>query len=151
VRHPIDTAYSQFTRWGTRPEQFQHQWLAAYRNLLRLQQALGPDLLDVVRYEDVVSDPRVLQRAYRFCGVAPPAPDQSALHDGSVAKWKNDRRFGFTLDPEVAAFARQFGYETAAAGSQASNLQWIAHRERTRMWLRAKSLASPLVRAVRGH
>lgn len=154
VRHPIDTAYSQFTRWGTRPEALQHQWMAAYQNLLRLQQQVGDQLLMIVRYEDVVTDHRTLEAAYRFCGVAPPArsPDGNGLHDGSVAKWKRDRQFGFTLDPAVSEFARQFGYELSAESSSSpKHLGWLAYRERTRAWLRAKSMASPLLRMVRGH
>lgn len=152
VRHPMDTAYSQFTRWGTRPEQFQHQWMAAYQNLLRLKEQAGDRLLTIVRYEDVVAGPQALDAAYRFCGVEPPHKNTHGMHDDSVAKWKRDRRFGFVLDPAVAEFARQFGYEIevpSAPGAQ--DVRWLAYRERTRGWLRAKSMASPLLRIIRGY
>ncbi|MGQ0621362.1 MAG: sulfotransferase family protein [Panacagrimonas sp.] len=154
VRHPIDTAYSQFTRWGTRPEDLQYQWMAAYRNLLRLKDQVGDAQLSIVRYEDVVTDNRALEVAYRFCGVAAPQEHANGgLHDGSVAKWKRDRRFGFVLDPAVAELARQFGYEPSADSgfSSPQTLAWLAYRERTRAWLRAKSMASPLLRMVRGY
>ncbi|HYE74680.1 MAG TPA: sulfotransferase, partial [Blastocatellia bacterium] len=47
IRNPMDTAYSQFNRWRSRPEQVQKQWLTAYQNLLKLKQIVGEQLVIV--------------------------------------------------------------------------------------------------------
>ena len=71
VRNPMDTIYSQFIRWGARPERLQHQWQLAYENLLALKERCGEHLI-VLRYEDIVASEEksrasaeVLRRASR--------------------------------------------------------------------------------------
>jgi hypothetical protein len=98
IRNPMDTLYSTWKRWGEPPSRSQFQWLTAYRNLLRFQDLVG-DRMHVVRYEDMVSDPKVLQNEIEFVG----GTGAEVLHRRSVSKWRG--RFGFALDEQVIDFA----------------------------------------------
>lgn len=109
VRNPIDTIYSQFKRWGSRPEQMQFQWLTAYKNLLELE-ARRPDVVTLIRYEDMVRHLSALERVFRFCEIRPTKKDFEYLHTGSVSKWAKDSNFGFCLHTDVFEFAMQLGY-----------------------------------------
>lgn len=109
IRNPMDTLYSMFQRWRTPPEAAQYEWLIAYRNLLDLADRIGNRLL-IVRYEDMVTSTAVLAPVYDFMDVAAVEAAGTKLHSRSLAKWRNDERFGFQLAPEVQALATQFGY-----------------------------------------
>ena len=37
IRNPMDTIYSMWDRWRSRPEHIQFEWLLAYQNLLKLK------------------------------------------------------------------------------------------------------------------
>lgn len=108
VRNPMDTIYSQYTRWGTNPEKLQHQWHTAYRNLLKLKQMLG-DQVVLLRYEDMVSSPRHMQAVFEYCGMSNPA-EPGFLHRRSLQKWKRDSFFGFSLSDETLRLAEAYGY-----------------------------------------
>lgn len=110
VRNPLDTLYSQYTRWKSPPEKVQQQWLTAYQNLLKLQDIAG-DRLVIVRYEDIVTSPEYLQKVFDFCGVSLGAADKTYLHAKAIHKWKSDNWFGFSLSEEVIELAEQFGYQ----------------------------------------
>jgi hypothetical protein len=109
VRNPLDTLYSQFQRWRSRPEDLQYQWLAAYRNLLRFKDLVG-DRLVIVRYEDMVASIRHLQPVFDFCEVKSSDAERDYFHRKSLLKWQSDARFGFRLDEKVIELAKQFGY-----------------------------------------
>jgi hypothetical protein len=131
VRNPMDTIYSQFSRWKTRPEKLEHQWFAAYTNLKKLKSILG-DKLVIIRYEDIVISLDPLAPILNFCG-APKNVLYSGLHTRSLSKWKNDRLFGFSLSPEVLLLAHEYGYTPPELVNLHSPSMWPAYREISRL------------------
>lgn len=113
TRNPMDTLYSKWRRWRQMPERSQYEWLQAYRNLQRLA-GLAGERLRIVRYEDLVADPTVLDEIRQHLGL-PPAEERAAegtrFHDRSLARWRKDPTFGFRVSPEVMACALDLGYE----------------------------------------
>ena len=136
VRNPMDTIYSQFTRWAARPEPLQQQWLVAYRNLVRLK-ALLQEQLVIIRYEDMVSSLGCLQPVFDFCGVNRDEIDPNYLHRASLAKWKSDRFFSFSLAEEVVALAQTYGYRKEELTNSRA-LFWPVYRELVRFAKKSK-------------
>lgn len=136
IRNPMDTIYSQFKRWKTRPEKLQYQWLVAYQNLMRLKTIMGKKLL-IVRHEDMVSSLQCLQPVFDFCNVKTGDDEQSYLHQKSITKWKNDNMFGFALSEEVIALAESYGYQTEALRNRSSMI-WPIYREYARSLYKSK-------------
>jgi hypothetical protein len=135
VRNPMDTLYSAFGRQKTPPEKNQTEWLIAYRNLLKLRNLVGDELV-TVRYEDMVSSLSHLSPVFEFCEVKVEQADQGYLHKESIAKWKEDRRYGFTLSEEVIDLARMYGYKRQELANQ-SYLLWPVYRDLSRGLYRA--------------
>lgn len=127
IRNPLDTIYSQFKRWKTRPERLQYQWLIAYQNLLKLKNIIAEKLV-VVRYEDMVRSLSYLKPVFDFCNVTISDADRNYFHQKSISKWKNDKSFGFTLSDEVIALAQSYGYQTEDLINRSSVL-WPIYRE----------------------
>jgi hypothetical protein len=148
VRNPMDTLYSQFQRWRSPPERVQYQWGMAYRNLLKLADRFGENLM-ILRYEDMVSSVQHLQPVLEFCGVALGDGQQGYFHNRSVAKYRADRRFGFQLSDEISELAGSFGYSREALANEPSIL-WPAYRDASRLVYRAYELASRGASAVFG-
>ena len=146
VRNPLDTIYSQYRRWKSPPEEVEHQWLAAYRNLLKLKDIL-PDQLVIVRYEDMVSSLEHLAAVFAFCGVTESLADQTYLHRESLQRWKGDRLFGFSLSDEAVELAEGYGYQRDEMVNGGYML-WPAVRILSRGMYKAKAAAKNLVRRV---
>jgi len=144
VRNPMDTLYSQFARWRARPEHLQQQWAAAYRNLLRLKQLLGDELV-IVRYEDMVSSLNSLQPVLAFCNSSVDDADKSYLHKKSLSKWRKDRLYGFMLSHDAQLVAEQFGYDGESV-LNTRNRFWPVWREAARA---AYYAAQPLRKAIK--
>jgi len=131
VRNPMDTVYSQFRRWRMRPEQIQYQWLAAYQNLQKLKGMVGEDLL-VVRYEDIIASLDYLQPVFKFCDVDIAGVDHDHFHRQSIAKWREDKSFGFVLSDEVVMLAESYGYKKEELTNECT-LLWPVYRETARV------------------
>lgn len=110
IRNPMDTIYSQHKRFGSSPEPVERQWLTAYRNLLKLKEELGSQLV-IVRYEDMVSSLETMKPVFRFCDVTAGTTDEDYLHQKSLQKWKSDKGFGFRLSDETIALSAKYGYQ----------------------------------------
>jgi Sulfotransferase family len=149
VRNPMDTIYSQFRRWGARPERLQQQWQVAYENLQALKERCGERLV-VLRYEDIVRSEAALDPIFRFCGAQAEEVVPTSFHAGSLAKWKRDRRFGFVPDESLVALARRYGYEEDELRNQGW-VGWPALREFACMTHAAKSFAKRVVAQRRWH
>ena len=149
VRNPMDTFYSQFQRWRTRPESVQSQWLTAYRNLQRFQQLVGPKLV-MVRYEDLIRSVAFLKPVLDFCEVKIADADMDYFHPNSLLKWQSDERFGFVLSDEVFALAKQYGYQDEELYNPKKPL-WIFYRELCRALFKIKKLfkRSLILKAVK--
>jgi hypothetical protein len=109
VRNPLDTLHSSWARWRSDPQQHQHEWLRAYRNLTRLSQKLG-SRLPILRYEDMVRDPERLDFVHAFAGVARTRESRGFLRTSSIQKWRRDPAFRPVLAAPVRALARELGY-----------------------------------------
>jgi hypothetical protein len=125
VRHPVDTLYSMWCRWSTPPQDRQHEWVRAYRNLLALKNRWGGRLC-LVRYEDLISDREELSRVTTFCGLTP-APLSESLRADSVGAAGRDLRFAFNPGPALCEVAAELGYGDVAR-SRAVPLAWPAWR-----------------------
>jgi hypothetical protein len=110
VRNPLDTIFSRWRQWRNNPYKAQWLWLTAYRNLLRFRELIG-DRIVISRYEDLVTDQQELLNIFHFLGTDPPPTWKSALHPGSMGRWKEDPYFGFHLDHTITDFALSLGYE----------------------------------------
>jgi hypothetical protein len=125
IRNPMDTLYSAWSRWRIDPEKNQYQWLLAYENLLRFKQFLG-EQVNIVRYEDMVSDPRSLAREFEFAGIDAAVP-ANYFHQLGLTKWKNDPLFGFSLAKEVMDLASLYGYSRESM-TNPMRLLWPPYR-----------------------
>ncbi|HKP95569.1 MAG TPA: sulfotransferase [Fibrobacteria bacterium] len=142
IRNPMDTLYSQFSRWRSAPKKLQFQWMTAYQNLRKLKGLLG-DKLMLVRYEDMVDSLDCMLPIFRFCGLDPDKLPKSSLHRDALSKWKKDKRFGFILAEPVKQFARSFGY-TDFELDNTSNPGWPFYEFLARISYKAKLALSKM-------
>jgi len=126
----MDTIYSQYKRWKSRPEEVQNQWLIAYKNLLKLKEIIG-DKIVFVRYEDLAKSPVCLEPVFNFCGKAIDASSKNYFHRKSIQKWKTSALYSFSLSPEVAELAGQYGYQNEELDNE-THLFWPLVREGSR-------------------
>jgi hypothetical protein len=138
VRNPMDVIYSAWSRWRIYPRLKQYEWKREYENLLKARSLFGQRMV-MLRYEDMVSDPESLSPILKFIG----AEDQLArlrdnyLHKRSVAKWRQDKKFSFHLDPDVVALAVKLGYQPEAFVHDNQNGLWDLYQQVTRVRYRA--------------
>lgn len=148
VRNPMDTIYSQYRRWKSRPESVQQQWLVAYRNLRRLQESAGPQLV-ILRYEDMIGSLAALQPVLDFCGCDTTGLSPDFFHARSVSRWKDDPLFGFAPSDELVELAGSYGYGREQLRNEPHAL-WPVIREVSRAHHKAvapfKSLARQALR-----
>ena len=128
IRNPMDTLYSMWRRWRSYPEATEKGWIIAYKNLRRLQAQL-PSKVHIVRYEDLVSDQNTIADILRF--VQTEGDFNFGLHQQSVQKWRQDRRFGFRLSNDAIELAKSFGYSEETMVNQ-STLDWPLRRRLSR-------------------
>jgi len=144
VRNPMDTLYSMWSRWRSRPEQMQYEWLLAYQNLIKLKESVR-DKLVIVRYEDLISQKSELSKVYEF--IQQEQPTKKVLHAKSLGKWKHDKSFGFKLSSEVIEQAELFGYDRYEL-SNSSYFSWPFNREFMRMRYRFNNCISNAFKAL---
>jgi hypothetical protein len=144
IRNPLDTLYSIWKRWHIKPEQAQHEWLTAYRNLLHFEE-LAQGRITIVRYEDMVCNPFVLQPVFNFVNATKTDVSTHYLHSQAIARWRDDPVFGFEMLPELAQLASHFGY-TDGELTGPSNLLWPAYRTITSFYYQGRRLGGRMVR-----
>jgi hypothetical protein len=145
VRNPMDTIYSMWSRWRSRPEQMQYEWLLAYQNLTKLNEILKGELI-IVKYEELVAQKSSLEKVYQFLGRD--QPPQKILHSKSLSKWRKDKSFGFSLAPEVLEQAEYFGYDCSEFINE-GYLAWPIYRELTRLGYKSTSYISNRLRTLK--
>ena len=148
VRNPMDTIYSQYRRWKSRPEEVQQQWLVAYRNLVRLKAQVGEQLV-MVRYEDMTRSLAPLRPVLDFCGGATRQLDPGFFHRKSLSKWKHDPLFGFVPSDELVELAGCYGYASEQLRNE-PNALWPAIREISRASHRSVAPFKQLARHALG-
>ncbi len=147
VRNPMDTIYSMWSRWRSRPEQMQYEWLLAQQNLIKLKNILSEKLV-VVKYEELVAQQSGLEEVYKFLGKE--GPQQKIMHSKSLSKWKGDKMFGFSLDPKVIKLAENFGYEAGELLNR-KYFAWPVYRELVRASYKSMSYVLDHFRAIEGY
>ena len=125
VRNPMAALYSMWRRRREIPEVHQFEWLEAYRNL-RWLESERPDLVSVVRYEDLTDSSEPLLPVCRFAGIELPQPGY--IHGRALAKWRSDGHYGFGLEHRVAELARTFGYRDEELSNDAAP-GWPVYRQ----------------------
>lgn len=108
VRNPIDTLYSSWRRFGVLPEVEEAHWIRAY-SLLRLFHAERPDLVTVVRYEDLVAGKVELASLMGLPAKAAGTEGQG-FHARSIQKWRADPSFGYRPSDRLIELAGGYGY-----------------------------------------
>jgi hypothetical protein len=124
VRNPIATLYSSWRRFGVRPEREEKHWNRAYGTLLDFAER-RPDIVQVVRYEDLVSGAVDLAEVL---GTERDGEPEEKLHAGAVDKWRTDSSFGFRPAPETIVLAKRFGYLPAELSNPHGG-PWSLRRE----------------------
>jgi len=135
IRNPMDTIYSQFKRWRSRPEEVEKQWLIAYQNLLKLKEIIGEQIV-LVRYEDIVSSPVCLEPVFNFCEKTVDERNKNYFHQESIQKWKTNALYGFSLSPQVIELASQYGYQQEELANE-THLLWPLVKEVSRATYKA--------------
>ncbi len=126
VRNPIATMYSSWRRFGTSPYVEEPHWIRAYRSLAALAQR-RPDLLTVVRYEDLVISDEAAAVALRLTHAPDRPMHQTAFRATSVQKWKSDPKFGYQPSAEAIALANAYGYTDDELDNPNAG-PWFVHR-----------------------
>jgi sulfotransferase family protein len=146
IRNPLDTIYSQFSRWRSRPEELQNQWYVAYNNLLKLKK-ISNERLVIIRYEDMVTSLNALKTVFEFCDIKVKDADQNYLHQKSILKWKKDSNFGFELSEPVRELAKMYGYKSEDLTNR-KYATWPIYRETTRMFYHCIKTYRKILRAL---
>lgn len=111
VRNPMSVLYSAYNLFHTHPWERQFAWANSYRNLITFKELLEPEQFHLVRYEDIIAQPKqIFQTVCSFLGLGYNNGLGAEVHKGSANKWRNDPSFGFQLHESVARLARHFGY-----------------------------------------
>ncbi|WP_170329153.1 sulfotransferase [Ruegeria arenilitoris] len=112
IRNPLAVQYSAHELFSTEAEQRQFGWLNIQRNLLSIQSMLPPDMFRLVRYEDIISDPKQgLADLCEFIGVEYEEQIGASVHTSSKEKWMANENYTLQLDPSVKQIAKAFGYQ----------------------------------------
>ena len=111
VRNPLSVIYSTHTRWHSQAYERQFMWEQSYRNLLAMKQIYSSCQLMIVRYEDLIADPRnEFEKVLSFIGLDFEDAIGKDLHARSLNKWDQDDSFSFKVHPAVMELGKQFGY-----------------------------------------
>ena len=112
VRNPLAVQYSAHELFSTEAEKRQFGWLNIQRNLLTLQSMLPREKFRLVRYEDIIADPKgKLADLCDFIGVDYEEQIGASVHTSSKEKWMANENYTLQLDSSVRQIAKAFGYQ----------------------------------------
>lgn len=112
VRNPLAVQYSAHELFSSDAERRQFGWLNIQRNLLSIQSMLPSEMFKLVRYEDIIADPkRGLADLCDFIGVDYEDEIGASVHAASKEKWRANENYTLQLDPAVRQIAKAFGYQ----------------------------------------
>ncbi len=110
VRNPLDTIYSAWSRWKYDPYKFEIEWRTSYNNLIKLKQNY-PELISILRYEDISLNNKLIDKLNILHGINKNNETSSfAIHNNSMAKWRNNKKFGFQISAVTIELAKTLGY-----------------------------------------
>lgn len=111
VRNPLAVQYSAHELFSTDAEKRQFGWLNIQRNLLSIQSMLPPETFKLVRYEDIIAEPKKgLADLCDFIGVDYEDEIGASVHSSSKEKWMANKDYTLQLDHSVKQIAKAFGY-----------------------------------------
>ncbi len=111
VRNPMAVQYSAVKAFYSSADKRQFSWSHAYRNMLAFKEIVGDNKFFLVRYEDIIKEPKKhFGQVFSFIGLKPYENCGDNVHKDSIMKWRDDPWFSFRLDPSVLQIARYFGY-----------------------------------------
>ncbi|WP_116106165.1 hypothetical protein [Lewinella sp. IMCC34191] len=109
VRNPYGVIYSAWSRWKFDPIAFEAEWYESYHNLLRLKGQLG-EQLTLFRYEDLTKNNRLIDKYVGTIGAFEQSTSDVFIHNHSVSKYQQDKKFGHQLSKKTMELAQQIGY-----------------------------------------
>jgi hypothetical protein len=133
VRNPVDTLYSSWRRFGVRPEIEERHWIRAYTTLGDFH-AERPDLVTIVRYEDLAAGSVDLPTLLGLDSASRTNPDGEAFHRRSIQKWRQDEKFGYRPGPELIRLAQTYGYDPAEIANPNAGRWWPTWLPRATAW-----------------
>ena len=112
VRNPMAVQCSAIKAFSTKAEARQFGWAQAYRNMLAFKEMAGEERFSMIRYEDLIEQPReVFGSVFEFVGLEPCEESGKNVHKDSLKKWQEDSWFSLQLQLGVVQIARHFGYK----------------------------------------
>jgi hypothetical protein len=112
VRNPLAVQYSAHELFSSDAERRQFGWLNIQRNLLSIQSMLPPETFKLVRYEDIIANPKPgLADLCDFIGVDYQDEIGASVHGSSKEKWMANENYTLQLDHSVRQIAQAFGYQ----------------------------------------
>lgn len=112
VRNPLAVQYSAHELFSSDAERRQFGWLNIQRNLLSVQAMLPQEMFKLVRYEDVIADPKQsFADLCDFIGLEYEEEIGTSVHSSSKEKWMANENYTLQLDPSVKQIAKTFGYQ----------------------------------------
>jgi len=112
VRNPLAVQYSAHELFSSDAEKRQFGWLNIQRNLLSMQSMLPPEAFKLVRYEDIIAEPKKgLADLCDFIGVEYEDEIGASVHTSSKEKWMANKDYTLQLDHSVKQIAKAFGYQ----------------------------------------
>jgi sulfotransferase family protein len=126
VRNPIATMYSSWRRFGISPYVEEPHWTRAYNSLAAFAKR-RPDLLTILRYEDLVTSDQTLVKALDLQDRPQHDMDQTKFRGDSIEKWRSDLKFGYRPAAQVIELAMTYGYALDDLHNRNSG-PWFLHR-----------------------
>lgn len=109
IRNPTDMLYSSWRRIGIVPEREERHWIRSY-DLLRSFADRRPDLVSLIRYEDLVRGEVDVASLLGLDGVQARTASAKSFHSKSIRRWRKDRTFGYTPSDTARQLANDYGY-----------------------------------------
>lgn len=126
IRNPTDMLYSSWRRIGIVPEREERHWIRSYE-LLRAFADRRPDLVSLIRYEDLARGDVDLVPLLGLDGVKPEANGAKGFHSRSIGRWRKDRTFGYTPSDQARRLANDYGYSDEEVMNPHVDRWWL-HR-----------------------
>jgi hypothetical protein len=126
IRNPTDMLYSSWRRIGIVPEREERHWIRSYK-LLRSFHERRPDLVSLIRYEDLVRGEIDLVALLGLDGLKAQADSAKSFHSKSIGRWRKDRTFGYTPSDEARQLANDYGYTDEEVMNPCVDRWWL-HR-----------------------
>lgn len=111
IRNPLAVQHSSEKLFGTRPEIRQFGWAEAYQNLLSFKAIAPPEMLHIMRHEDILSAPQEqFLKLCAFIGLPPDEQMGASVTAATQERWRSDPTYTLSLHPSVRQIAEAFGY-----------------------------------------